>query len=46
MMELSGSSYNEIIQMPVNDITEYLEWKIKFDKERKKNQMKAVDGIV
>ena len=30
-IELSGQSYEDLVQMPVKRLEEYIEWKIKFD---------------
>lgn len=41
-MELSGNSYNDVLQMPVDDLKNYIDWKIKFDKERQKARSEAI----
>lgn len=35
-MELSGSSYHDIMKMPVKRLEEFIQWKIKFDSDREK----------
>lgn len=44
-MELSGNSFGDIIEMPVGELSKYLEWKIKFDKEKQKQQNEAMSNM-
>ena len=44
-MELSRSSYIEIMQMPVMIFRNYLDWKIKFDSDREKQRAEALNRI-
>lgn len=44
-MELSKSSFIEVINMPVLDFKKYMDWKIKFDNDREKQRAAALGKI-
>lgn len=44
-MELSKNSYTQVLDMPVDELGKYLDWKIKFDKEREKAQNEAMSNM-
>ena len=44
-MELSKMSYIDILYMPVFEFREYINWKIKYDKDREEAQAKAMDQM-
>lgn len=44
-MELSKMSYFDIQRMPVQMLTDYINWKIKYDDEVEKAKQKAIDSI-
>jgi hypothetical protein len=44
-MNLSSMSYNQILSMPVNRLEQYLNWKIKHDRENEKAKADSLDQI-
>ena len=44
-MEWSGMSYIDILQMPVQALTDYADWKLKYDEETRKAEQKAIESI-
>ena len=44
-MELSKMSYDDIIDMPVDELTQYINWKIKFDKDKNDAQLKSLEKM-
>jgi len=44
-MELSKNSYVDVIKMPVHKLEEYLDWKVKFDKEREKIKADSLSNM-
>lgn len=44
-IELSKMSYTDIIDMPVDELSQYVKWKIKFDKDRNDAQLKSLEKM-
>lgn len=44
-MELAKCSYTDVLLMPVSEVGKYLDWKIKFDREREKAQQEAMSNM-
>lgn len=44
-MQMSGMSYIDILQMPVDDMSKYIDWKIKYDQDVEKAKQKALEEI-
>lgn len=44
-MELSKSSYIEVLAMPLLNFRKYMEWKIKHDNDREKQRSAALSRI-
>ena len=44
-MQMSGMSYIEICQMPVNSMGKYIDWKIKYDQDLEKAKQKALQEL-
>ena len=44
-IELSKMSYVDIIQMPVDDLQQYISWKIKFDKDKNDAQIRSLEKM-
>lgn len=38
-------SYTDIIDMPVDELSQYVKWKIKFDKDRNDAQLKSLEKM-
>jgi hypothetical protein len=44
-MQMSGMSYIHVLQMPVDDMCKYIDWKIKYDQDVEKAKQKALDEL-
>jgi len=44
-MELGKMGYSEVMAMPVNRLSEFLEWKLKYDHEREKAKASSLEHI-
>jgi len=44
-MELSKTSYDAILQMPVKRLEDYLDWKIKHDQDREKAKSDSLSQL-
>ena len=44
-MELAKIPYNDILEMPVNKVEKYLNWKMKFDEELAKAKADKLEQI-
>jgi len=44
-MQMSGMSYIDIIQMPVDTIGKYIDWKVKYDQDVEKAKQKALEDL-
>lgn len=44
-MELSKQSYIDVIKMPVNMLSKYLEWKLKYDRDIAKMKVDKLEQI-
>lgn len=44
-MELSKSSYIEVLAMPILNFRKYIEWKIKHDNDREKQKSNALSKL-
>lgn len=44
-MELSKSSYIDVVRMPVDEVRSYIKWKTKYDRDKYDTQQKAIQGI-
>lgn len=38
-------SYLDILKMPINECRKYVQWKVKYDKERQEAQKKAMENM-
>lgn len=38
-------SYSDIIEMPVYELQQYIDWKIKFDKDRQQAENEAMEKM-
>lgn len=45
LMELSKMSYLDILKMPISECRKYVQWKVKYDKERQEAQKKAMENM-
>lgn len=44
-MELSKSSYIDVVRMPVDEVKSYIKWKTKYDRDRYEVQQKSIQSM-
>jgi len=44
-MELGHMSYSDVLAMPVQRLDDFLDWKIKYDREKEKAKSNSLDQL-